>query len=491
MKTYEEYVKQMKKIASFNSTAGLLQWDQEVNMPEKGSQFRAQQISHLSTLIHDYETDEELGKYLRKAVDDSSLSEDQSINVKRSLEDYKKEEKIPASLVEKLSIARSNAFQAWVKSRRENDFEIFAPHLKKIVKLQREYADCLREDGERYEALLDLYEPGMKVEKVKEVFETLIPGIHNILDKIDDNEFQSHLPKGNFPKQKQLELGEKICRSLGYDFQAGRQDISEHPFTLGIHPTDTRITSRIDENSLSYMLWSTIHECGHALYEQGLKADFHGLPLGEAASLSIHESQSRLYENNLGRSKVFINSWFKDIKGTFAKAMEGMDVEKYYDAINRIEPTLIRTESDELHYHFHIYIRFIIERALINGDIEVDEVVEKWNSLYKKHLGVEVPDDKSGVLQDVHWSHGSMGYFPTYTLGSLYAAQFMKAAENQLPDLKNSLEKKDYSVLLDWLRNHIHTEGRKMKSEELCRSICGETLNPDHFLMYAEKKYVY
>ncbi len=490
MTEYSEYISHMKELAALSSSAALLQWDQEVYMPIKGSQFRAEQLALLSTLIHKYASSDKLGHYLESHLEDSKLNEAARINIRRSKEDYDKAVKIPASLVEEISRAQSEAFQAWIKARKENDFKIFKPYLAQIIQLQRKYAEALGTSPDPYETLMDLYDPGIKLNAVNETFEKLIDGIHKILQAMDGR-FKQHLPKGDFPSDLQKEFGEKICKSLGFDFKAGRQDISVHPFTIGLHPRDVRITTRIDEKSLAYMLWSTIHECGHALYEQGLPAEMHGLPLAQPASISIHESQSRLYENNLGRSKVFINYWFPEMQEIFPDALNSYDSETYFRAINRIEPNLIRTEADELHYHLHIYIRFLIERDLMHGKLDVSEVKERWNALYKEHLGVTVSDDVHGILQDVHWSHGSIGYFPTYTLGSLYAAQFMEEAYAQIPNLHNSLEKGKYTGLLQWLREHIHSKGRSLSSDQLCQKICGKSLDASAFISYSEKKYLH
>lgn len=490
MERYQEYVSHKKKIAALSSSAALLQWDQEVYMPPAGSEFRAIQLSELSGLIHKYAVEPALGKFLDKNQGNKELTEEQLVNITKSLDDYKKESKIPAELVEKLSRAQSQSFQAWIEARKKNDFSIYQPYLHEIFQLKKRYAEYLGTSDDPYETLMDLYDSGIKVEEVDRVFEELIDGIHSILGRMDSIKFQENLPEGYFKQEKQLELGESICKQLGFNYTAGRQDLSAHPFTIGFHPDDVRITTRVDEKSLAYMLWSTIHECGHALYEQGLKKSQHGLPLGEAASLSIHESQSRLYENNIGRSKIFIDYWFPTIQATFAEALKTYDAEKYYHAVNKIEPGFIRTESDELHYHLHIYIRYQIEKDIMHDKLQASEVKDKWNAMYKEHLGLDIPNDTSGVLQDVHWSHGSIGYFPTYTLGSLYAAQFMDAASAQIPDLEDSLKSGDYSSLLLWLNKHIHSKGRLNTSQELCKKICGESINPQSFINYSCRKYL-
>lgn len=490
MKTYNDYVGHLQKIARLNASSALLQWDQEVYMPVNGAKLRAEQLALLATMVHGLSTSEEYGNYLKSNLNNVDLSDTEKKNIERSYEDFEKQRRIPSSLVERISSAQSKAFQAWIEARQANDFSVYKPFLENIINLTKEYAAHLGTSDDPYGTLLDLYDTGIKLEQVDKIFDSLIPGIHRILDNLDSEYFSEDLPAGIFKSDKQMEFGSEICESLGFNFNAGRQDLSEHPFTIGIHPTDVRITTRIDENSLAYMLWSTIHECGHALYEQGLPVEQFGLPLGEAASLSIHESQSRLYENNLGRSRVFINSWFPRMKEVFPDALQDYDQERYFRSVNKIAANLIRTEADELHYHLHIYIRYQIEKELMHEKIKVSEARDRWNSLYKEHLGIEVPDDKSGILQDVHWSHGSIGYFPTYTLGSLYASQFMDSAFAQMSNLQKSLEEGSYADLHSWLRENIHNHGRYYTSDELSIKVTGKSLSTDSFISYCEDKYL-
>jgi carboxypeptidase Taq len=271
--------------------------------------------------------------------------------------------------------------------------------------------------------------------------------------------------------------------------EAGRQDISEHPFTTNFNSQDVRITTRIDENDLSNMVWSCIHEAGHALYEQGLPSNQYGLPLGEPASYTIHESQSRLWENHVGRSRAFCERWLPVLQTYFPEQLGKVSLEQFYKGINKVEPSLIRTEADELTYHFHIMIRYELEKLLIGGAMNVKDIPGYWNEQYGKLMGVKVPDDKRGCLQDVHWSHGSFGYFPTYSLGSYYAAQFYSYANQSITDLNGLIKQGNTTPLLQWLRNAVHEKGRRFTSEELCKDICGETLNIEYFTGYLLGKY--
>jgi carboxypeptidase Taq len=293
----------------------------------------------------------------------------------------------------------------------------------------------------------------------------------------------------HFPRQQQWDWGMHLLKHLNFDFDSGRQDISEHPFSTSFHPNDVRITTRIAEEDFGNMTWSCIHEVGHALYEQGLPVQEYGLPLGEACSYSIHESQSRLWENNVGRSKLFWQHYYPLLTNFFPQQFGKVSLEEFYLAINKVQPSLVRTEADEISYHFHVYIRYELEKKLIEGSLPAKDIPIFWKEHYQRLLGVAVPDDKAGSLQDVHWSHGSFGYFPTYSLGSFYAAQFYETAKTSISDLESQVSEGRFSELLSWLRTHIHSKGRKFTSEQLCKEVTGEPLNTKHFLDYIMNKY--
>jgi carboxypeptidase Taq len=303
-------------------------------------------------------------------------------------------------------------------------------------------------------------------------------------NNVDDSFFYQF-----FEKNKQWDFGIKLLKQMGYDFDSGRQDISAHPFSSHFSPQDARVTTRIDENNLSEMIWSCIHEGGHALYEQGILAENYGTPLGNSVSLGIHESQSRLWENHVGRSLEYWKNNFPSLKSLFPDKLKNIDFEKFYKATNNVKPSLIRTNADELTYHLHVLIRFEIEKGLIEGSINVKDLQSIWNEKYYKYLGIKVPSDSVGVLQDIHWSHGSFGYFPTYTIGSFYAAQFFNKASEEIDNVENKILKGDTSELLDWLRNNIHRYGEKYDANELCKKITGEELNFKYFMEYVTKKY--
>ncbi|TDX00411.1 carboxypeptidase M32 [Dinghuibacter silviterrae] len=485
---YAQYVEKLQRVADLRYSAAVLQWDQETYMPPKGEGARARQLATLSELAHERFTGEEMGALLRSLGGANGLNPCEARNVALSLEDYTREQKLPSDFVRTLSAATSAAFQAWIASREANDFSVFAPHLDKLVTLKRQEADLKGYEGHPYNALLNDYEKGATVAWLDGLFGALTAPLKALLDEIGRApQVDSRALHGHFPKAQQWSWGLDLLHRMGLDKTAFRQDLSEHPFTTNFASTDVRVTTRISETDFTSMTWSCIHEGGHALYEQGLPAEEYGLPLGEPCSLSIHESQSRLWENNLGRSLAFweglwpvLTSYFP---GTFGSA------ETFYKGINRVEPSLIRTEADELTYHFHILIRYELEKALIGGTLSVRDIPEYWAASYHKYLGLKVPDDRRGCLQDVHWSHGSFGYFPTYTLGSLYAAQLFKACVRETPGLDAGIRAGDYSLLLKWLREKIHRHGRFFLSNDLCKEATGEGLDAEVFLAYARDKY--
>ena len=482
----------MRKIADVNNASAVLNWDQETYMPPKGAANRAQQLSTLAGVSHELSVSDELGKLLESFSSENGLSLKQKNNVKHSFKDYKDRKKYTTAFVQEMSRCVSEAFQAWQEAKKKKDFSIFAPRLKKLVELKRAEAKLLGYKDHPYDALLDQFEPGSKTADLTVLFTDVRSQLVDFVKKIaaskqNDSGFM-HL---KYDKEKQWDLGIELLKQMGYDMESGRQDISSHPFTTNFSAMDVRVTTRLNENDLAEMLWSTIHEGGHALYEQGLPDAEYGLPSGEYISLGIHESQSRLWENNVGRGLPFWKHNFKRLQEIFPENLGNRTVEDFYRAMNIVKPSLIRTSADELTYHFHIMIRFEIEKALIEGSIEVNDLPMVWNGKYKEYLGVDVPDDGAGVLQDIHWSHGSFGYFPTYSLGSFYAAQFFTKACDDIPDLEKEIETGNMASLLGWLRKNIHQHGKSYSAEDLCVKISGEKLNFRYFMEYAQKKYAF
>ncbi len=481
----------MQKIADVNHVLALLQWDKEVKMPPKGARFRAQQLSTLSGMLHELSTSDALGDLLENLyANKQNLSHEEFKNVEISRDEYLKSKKYSVEFVKHRSKVVSLAFQSWMNARKANDFSLFKDSLTEIVKITREEAKILGYTDHPYNPLIDRYEKGMTVSVLDKLFADVRQQLVDFSKQLNtrpqiDNDFL----KKHYPKDKQWQYGLALLKDIGYDFEAGRQDISEHPFSVNFSPEDVRVTTRIDENDFANMTWSTIHEAGHAMYEQGLPVEYYGLPRGNYISLGIHESQSRLWENNVGRSLAFWKPRYAGLQSIFPDNLNKVSLEHFYKGMNKVVPNFIRTESDELNYHFHVLIRYEIEKGLVEGSLEVEGLDKVWNEKYKEYMGVDVPDDNNGILQDIHWSHGSMGYFPTYSLGSFYAAQFFQQAEKDIPNLTQHIENGNTQPLLDWLRTNVHQYGQLYTAEELCAKITGEPLNFKYFMDYAKKKY--
>lgn len=470
--------------------SGVLQWDQETYMPEGGGTMRARQLATLAGYSHELGTDPALGKLLEELINDTTLDNKQQANIKHSLRDYKQRTKYPAAFVEEMSLAISKAFNSWHEAKTKNNFGLFQKDLEKLVDLKLREADLIGYKDHPYDALLDQYEPGATVAKIVPLFTDVRNQLVDFVKQITPMKVDSSFMNLYYPKNEQWDFGMRLLKDMGYDFNNGRQDISSHPFTTNFNSHDVRVTTRIDENNLHEMIWSTIHEGGHALYEQGLLLDNYGLPLGEAVSLGIHESQSRLWENNVGRSLNYWKHYYPEMQKIFPAQLGKVDLNTFYKAMNEVKPSLIRTNADELTYHFHIMIRFSIEVQLMERKVKVAELPELWNSLYKQYLGIDVPSVSQGVLQDVHWSHGSLGYFPTYSIGSFYAAQFFNTAKRQIKGLDEQIASGKYFELLKWLRENIHVHGKLYTADELCNRITGESLNFKYFMEYAKEKYL-
>jgi carboxypeptidase Taq len=480
----------MRKLADIGHSIAVLSWDKEVNLPEEGAAIRGQQIATLSGISHELFTDAAFGEILEKLADDHTLDAKQAKNIKVTLKDYKQATKFTNEFVIRRSKLVSNAYHSWLKARAANDFKLYEEDLASLVELKREEAEIIGYEAHPYDALLDLYEPGSTVKELDLLFddvkEQLVPFIKQIRESQQvDNTFLHQF----YDKDKQWDYGLELLKNMGYDFTKGRQDLAPHPFTITFSSQDVRVTTRVDENDFANMCWSCIHEGGHALYEQGLPIEDYGLPTGSAISLGIHESQSRLWENHVGRSLAYWKYHYPSLQAKFPDNLKEVSLEDFYKGINRVESNFIRTEADELHYHFHVLIRYELEKQLLTGDIEVNDLREAWNRSYKQYLDVEIPEDNKGVLQDVHWGHGSFGYFPTYSVGSFYAAQFFSKAVNDIENLDAKLSKGDSSDLLSWLREHIHQHGRLYEASELCERVTREKLNFRYFMEYASKKY--
>lgn len=488
---YEAYKEKMQQVADIRYAMAVLGWDQETYLPQKGAAFRGQQITTLSTLAHELFTSPQLGALLATLNNEKeALDPVAAKNITLSLEDYEKNKKYPASFVAELSKTTNECYHAWINARKEGNYDVFEPVLNRMVELKRKEADILGYEGHPYNALLNEYEKGSTTVMLDKIFSDVKTALTPLLRSIEQRpQVKKDFLHLRYDRNRQWEFGIQLLKAMGYDMDAGRQDVSEHPFTTSFSPQDVRVTTRIDENDFGNMTWSCIHEGGHALYEQGLNISEYGLPSGEAASLGIHESQSRLWENNVGRSLVFWQHHYPQLQQTFPDNLGNVSLQDFYKAINLVQPSLIRTEADELTYHFHVMVRYEIEKGLLDGTYQTKDLREIWNSYYKEFLHVTVPNDTQGVLQDIHWSHGSFGYFPTYSLGSFYAAQFFATAQQQIPGLIGQIAAGRYEALLTWLRQQIHRHGRYYTSNELCEKITGQPLDFKYFLEYATQKF--
>lgn len=491
-KSYQEYVQHLRKVQDINSALALLHWDHEVNAPSKSASFRGQQIATLSALAHEYSTGSKFGALLKKLhTQQEALEDEQAANIRLSWEQYQKSVKLPTSFVRNFSSAKTNAYQAWITARKANDFELYKDALHVIVELLHQKVEYLGYEGHPYNALLDEYERGATVQQLDKLFadvrEELVPFTRSVQES--GTATSTAFLQQHFDEDQQWQLGLDLLAQMGFDFEAGRQDRSEHPFTMSLAPTDVRVTTRIDANNPMDMIGSCIHEGGHALYEMGLPSEQYGLPLGLATSLGIHESQSRLWENHVGLSKAYWETNFPRFKSYFPEALKDIELDDFYKAINQVNPNFIRTTADELHYHLHVLVRYEIEKGLIEDRYKVADLEEIWNQKYKLYLGVDVPDANRGVLQDIHWAEGLFGYFPTYSLGSFYAAQFYSKAQADVPLLGQQIALGNCQPLLTWLRNNIHQYGQRYTSEELCEQATGEGLDLKYFVEHIHEKY--
>lgn len=487
---YSSYQTKMQKIADLKYASAVLQWDQETYLPPGGNNFRSRQIATLNEAAHSEFTRPAIGELLNRVSQCKDLSAGQQRNVQLSLEDYHRSIKLPSEFVRQLSEAVNRSYHAWAKARSANSFELFEAPMDELIQLKRSEAEFLGYEKHPYNALMNDYDRGLTVAEVDTIFEDLKPKLLLLLNAIKKKEqVDNSFLHQHFTKDSQWQFGIEILKRIGFDFDAGRQDISLHPFTTSFSSMDVRVTTRVDENDLGNMTWSCIHEGGHALYEQGLPSAEYGLPLSEYCSLSIHESQSRLWENCIGRGLPFWEHNFKLLQTYFPHQLQQISVEQFYRGINRVSPSLIRTEADELTYHFHIMIRYEIEKMLIGGLITTHDIPAYWNEHYQKYLGITVPNDRHGCLQDIHWSHGSFGYFATYSLGSMYAAQLYAAMVSKNTSLESAIALGDYSGIQAWLKENIYKHGRYYSSRELCEKATAKSLQSKYFLDYAKKKY--
>lgn len=473
--------------------AAVLSWDQETGMPDRAVEERAQQLALLQSLVHQRDTDPRIGELLEELQGYEAPEEDLPIPlafIREKRRQYEKQTRLPDRLVREMAETASRGQNAWVQARQSDDFAAFAPWLGKLVALNREAADHLGYDGTRYDALLDQYEPYATTAEVTRVFHELRRGLVPLVQKIGATEqVETAFLRRSYPVDRQRAFSEQLMKTLGYELDRGRLDLSAHPFTTTLGTHDVRITTRFMEHAPESGIFSTIHETGHALYELGTGENVRGTLLSEGTSLGIHESQSRLWENMIGRSRSFWTARLPELRALFPDQLADVDLEHFYRGINRVEPSLIRVEADEVTYSLHVILRFELEQALIAGDLPVSDLPGAWREKTNDLLGIEPDTDARGVLQDVHWSMGAFGYFPTYALGNLYAAQFLRVLEREVPRMWETIARGEAAPVLGWLRERIHRCGKVKSAGELVQEITGGPLNPQAFLDYLEAKY--
>ncbi len=493
---YDELIRLVKEASLLGSTAALLGWDQETMMPAGGLEHRSRQLAQLASMHHRLVTSPRIGELLAACEADDKVVGDplhpSAVNVREVRRQYDRRTKLPTELVQELAQLTSLAQHQWAEARRDSDFARFRPWLEKVVELTRSKAKCFGwpADGEPWDALAEDYEPGCTAADVEKVFGPLRTRLAALIGDLTSSPTRPSNAFNELPIAiEQQERFVRFCsEQIGFDYTRGRLDRSTHPFCSGTHCNDVRMTTRFHENNVNDALGSTMHESGHGIYEQGLGAEHIGTPMGDAVSLGIHESQSRLWENQVGRSRAFWNWCHPKLTDFFGSAVSGLSLEDVYGSVNIVNPDFIRVEADEATYNMHIMIRFEIERALIRGDLAPADIPGVWNDKYKEYLGLDVPDDRRGCLQDIHWSSGSIGYFPTYTLGNLYAAQFFEQALEDMPDLHDRFEQGHFDSLKQWLNTKIHAHGRRYPAPELCVNVTGKPLSAEPLMRHLEGK---
>jgi carboxypeptidase Taq len=485
-----------RETQSIAYAAAVLGWDQETYMPPAAVEGRAEQLAVLEGLVHARTASPEVGELLATlgATDarpggSPGLPDIDAALVRETHRAYRRATRLPGRLVTALARQASLSQARWAEARKRSSFELFRSSLEEIVKLTIEKAECLGHSGHRYDPLLDEFEPWTTTRDVAEVFAGLEPALRDLTRRIASSGRQPARLDGYFPVAQQRALSDRLLRDMGFDLRRGRLDVSAHPFSTALGHADARLTTRFDEGNATSGLFGTIHECGHGLYEQGLDDRLAGTILAGAASLGFHESQSRFWENMVGRSASFWRRYYPVLRDLFPDALHSTDLDGFVRSVNRVEPSLIRVEADEVTYGLHIILRFNLETMLVAGELRVADLPEAWSSQSRSLLGITPARDSEGVLQDIHWSMGSIGYFPTYALGNLYAGQLREAMQRDLGDLTRPIEAGELDALLQWLREKVHRHGRVYPAGELCRRVTGSSLDAGPYLRYLNEKF--
>ena len=488
---YRQLTERLEEISRLGGVMGTMHWDQEVIMPSGSAEARAKQMAALAGVLHEKSTDPQLGEWLETlhAEGPANFDAHQWCNIREAKHDYDLETRVPKKLVQELAELSSRGHPIWAKAREDNNFSDFAPTLKRFVTLKTEWAKCVFPDLAPYDANIDNFERGTTMAEITPIFDALKARLVPLIQKIKDRNNPPDVAflQGEFPIEKQEALAQSFSREMGFSFEHGRIDTSVHPFCGGGHQTDVRITTRYRTDNFIESLFAVIHETGHGLYEQGRLSD--DLPVSESLTMGIHESQSLFWERMIAQSRAFCTGSLASFRAAFPQNFAGVTAEALYKAVNQCQPSLIRVEADEVTYPLHIILRYELERGLFDGSVAVDDLPGLWSEKMQQYLGIRPPTDTLGVLQDVHWSGGSFGYFPSYTLGAMYACQFYLAMKKEMPDTETQVEKRNFAPIKNWLNAKIHSQGRVFSPGELAERVTGEALNPAHFIDYLEKKY--
>ena len=481
------------EVSDIGRAASVLDWDQQVNMPPMGGEARGQQLATLGKIAQEKFTSDEVGRLIEEVKQEfagADPASDEASMIRVAARNYDKSKRVPPAFVAEQAIVSSKAFEAWVEARAKSDFSIFRPHLEKVVELVQKYISFFPPADHPYDTLLDDYEPGMKTQEVKDIFDALRPKQVKLIKAIaSSRQVRDDFLHKKYNEQKMWSFGETIITQFGYDWKRGRQDRAPHPFETTFSVNDVRITTRFEADNPMATLFSTMHESGHAMYEQGVNPAYERTSLAGGTSLAIHESQSRMWENLVGRSLPFWEHFFPALKKTFPSQLDGVSVKSFYKAINKVEPSLIRVNADEATYNLHIMLRLELEIAMVEGKVAIKDLPDLWNTKMQEYLGITPPNDARGVLQDIHWSGGMIGYFSTYALGNLVSAQLWEKINKDIKDLDEQTRKGKFDDLLGWLREKVHKHGHKYDPQDLVQKVTGSKITPEPYVRYLTKKY--
>lgn len=490
---YDALLQRVKEIQDLDGALALMNWDMEVMMPEQGSKARARQLATLSRIVHELRTSDETGRLLEAAEQEMAgapYDSDEAAMLRVARHDYEQNTKLPADFVSEFTKVTAEAHDIWAKARADSNFRHFEPSLSKIVEMVMKTAEYFGYQDHPYDALINQYERGMTAAEVKRIFDAHKPALIDLIAQVGkvQDRVSNAVVHQHFDVEKQRQFALSVVSKFGFDFTRGRQDVSVHPFCTGFSRNDIRMTTRFHDDFLNPALFGLMHESGHGMYEQGSPEAYDGTPLAGGTSLGVHESQSRLWENIVGRSRQFWKWAYPQLQATFPQ-LNGTDLETFYRAINTVERQFIRVEADEATYNLHIMLRFELECDLVAGKVNVRDLPEEWNDRFEAYLGITPPSDKLGLLQDVHWSFGGIGYFPTYALGNLLSVQYYDAALKAHPSIPDEIGEGKFDTLFNWLNENIYTYGRKYTSQELTQRITGGPIDPAPYVAYLQQKY--